>query len=150
MPRFFRRLAEGVFDIEDLTGQTHALARFVGDASRTYGLRPEKVVAVGYSNGANIAGSMLILHPGALAGAILFRPMVPFLPDKLPDLARKPILVLAGSRDAVVPRDETERLASLLKRAGADVTLRWATATHAIADGEVEAGRGWLAAKFPS
>jgi predicted esterase len=149
MPRFFRRLAEGVFDIQDLTDQTHALARFVEGASKAYGFRPDRVVAVGYSNGANIAGSALILHPESLAGAVLFRPMVPFMPESPPRLSRKPILILAGARDDLVPQRETERLASLLKRAGADVTLSWAIATHAIAGDEVTAGKAWLSANFP-
>jgi len=107
------------------------------------------VVAVGYSNGANIAGSALILHPETLAGAVLFRPMVPFVPDTMPQLSGKPILILAGSRDSVVSKDETERLAALLRRAGADVTLNWADATHAISGEEVRVAAGWLAAKFP-
>ncbi len=149
MPRFFRRLAEGVFDIVDLTDQTHALTLFVGAASRAYGFPPDRVVAVGFSNGANIAGSMLILHPAALAGAILIRPMVPFMPDAMPDLSRKPILVLAGKRDALVSREETERLAALLERAGAAVTLRWADATHSITAEEVAAAGEWLSTTFP-
>ena len=149
MPRFFRRLSEGVFDVQDLTDQTHALAKFVAGASKAYGFPPEGVVAVGYSNGANIAGSVLILHPGTLAGAVLIRPMVPFMPEKMPDLSLKPIMVLAGTRDALVPREETERLAGLLRRAGADVNLRWADATHSITGAEVAATREWLSAKFP-
>jgi predicted esterase len=148
MPRFFRRLSEGVFDIADLTEQTHALARFVEGASKAYGFRPDRVVAVGYSNGANIAGSTLILHPGALAGAMLVRPMVPFMPEKMPDLSRKPILVLAATRDSLVPKEETERLAGLLERGGADVSLSWADATHAITAGDVVAGKAWVAEKF--
>ena len=148
MSRFFRRLAEGVFDIEDLTSQTHALARFVADASKTYGFKPDRVVAVGYSNGANIAGSTLILHPEALAGAILIRPMVPFMPETLPNLSRKPILILAGSRDAIVPKEETDKLEKLLKKAGADVTLQWAYATHAISGDEVAAAKAWVAGRF--
>ncbi|HVC27185.1 MAG TPA: alpha/beta hydrolase [Nitrososphaerales archaeon] len=148
MPRFFRRLAEGVFDINDLTEQTHALARFIESASQSYGFSLDRVVAVGFSNGANIAGSMLILHPESLAGAILMRPMVPFMPDTLPDLSRKPILILAGTRDAIVPREETERLSGLLERAGADVALRWAEATHGITGDEVRMGKEWLADKF--
>lgn len=148
MPRFFRRLAEGVFDVQDLTEQTRALARFVGDASKAYGLRADRVVAVGYSNGANIAGSTLILHPEALAGAVLIRPMVPFMPDRMPGLRGKPILVLGGTRDPLVPKAETERLASLLRQAGADVTLRWADASHALAAEEVAAAKAWLSGKF--
>jgi len=149
MPRFFRRLGEGIFDINDLADQTHNLAVFVREASRAYGFDLGRVVAVGYSNGANIAGSALILHPETLAGAVLFRPMVPFVPDAMPQLSRKPILILAGSRDDIVPKDETERLAGLLKRAGADLTLRWADATHGIAGDEVAAAREWLSGTFP-
>ena len=149
MPRFFRRLGEGIFDINDLTEQTHALARFIEDASGRYGFKPDRVVAVGYSNGANIAGSTLILHPGSLAGAVLLRPMVPFMPDVPPDLSGKPILILAGAADAIVTKEETERLASLLGRAGADVTLHWADASHAVTGDEVKAGRVWLTAEFP-
>jgi predicted esterase len=149
MPRFFRRLAEGVFDIGDLTEQTHALVRFVGAAAKSYGLPPDGVVAVGYSNGANIAGSVLILDPGALAGAVLVRPMVPFMPDAMPELSRKPILILAGAHDTMVPREETERLARLLERAGADVKLSWADATHSVSGEEVVVAKEWLSGKFP-
>jgi predicted esterase len=149
MPRFFRRLGEGIFDINDLTDQTHNLAVFVREASEAYGFHLGKVVAVGYSNGANIAGSALILHPETLAGAVLFRPMIPFVPEAMPQLSGKPILILAGSRDSIVPKDETERLASLLRRAGADLTLRWADAAHGITGEEVTAARDWLSAKLP-
>jgi predicted esterase len=149
MPRFFRRLGEGIFDINDLVDQTHNLAVFAKEASRAYGFDLGKVVAVGYSNGANIAGSALILHPETLAGAVLFRPMVPFVPDSMPELSGKPILILAGLRDSIVQKDETDRLAGLLKRAGAEVTLRWADATHGIASDEIAAAREWLSDKFP-
>ena len=150
MPRFFRRLAEGVFDIQDLTLQTHALAKFVAAASKEYKLDPKGVVAVGYSNGANIAGSTLILHPEALAGAVLIRPMVPFMPDSPPDLSGESILILAGKRDSLVPREETERLAGILSRSGADVKVGWAEAAHSITGAEVTEARGWLAVKFPA
>ena len=150
MPRFFKRLGEGIFDINDLTEQTHALAQFIEDSSKAYGFRADRVVAVGYSNGANIAGSALILHPDALAGAVLFRPMVPFMPESLPDLSGKPILILAGTGDSLVRKEETERLAGLLGRAGADVALHWADANHAIASAEVAAAKEWLAAEFPA
>jgi predicted esterase len=149
MPRFFRRLGEGIFDINDLTDQTHNLAVFAREASKAYGFHLGRVIAVGYSNGANIAGSTLILHPEALAGAVLFRPMVPFVPETMPQLSGKPILILAGTRDSIVSRDETERLAALLKRAGADLTLHWADATHGIGGDEVRVAAEWLASKFP-
>jgi len=148
MPRFFRRLGEGIFDLNDLADQTHNLAVFTREASKAYRFALGKVVAVGYSNGANIAGSTLILHPETLAGAVLIRPMVPFVPDTMPQLSRKPILILAGTRDSIVPKEETERLAGLLKRAGADLTLNWADATHGITGDEVRVGKEWLAAKF--
>jgi phospholipase/carboxylesterase len=150
MPRFFRRFSEGVFDVQDMTEQTHTLARFIADASKSYGFPADGVVAVGYSNGANIAGSALILHPDALAGAILIRPMVPFMPERLPDLSGKPILVLAGKRDALVPMEETERLGALLKDAGAELTLSWADATHAITGEEVGRAKDWVSERFPS
>lgn len=148
MPRFFKRMGEGIFDLNDLADQTHNLAVFTREASKAYGFPLGRVVAVGYSNGANIAGSTLILHPETLAGAVLFRPMVPFVPDTMPQLSGKPILILAGSRDSIVPMEETERLAGLLERAGADLTLNWAEATHAITGDEVRVGKEWLAAKF--
>jgi predicted esterase len=148
MPRFFRRLGEGIFDLNDLADQTHNLTVFTREASKAYGFALGKVVAVGYSNGANIAGSTLILHPETLAGAVLIRPMVPFVPDTMPQLSGKPILILAGTRDSIVPKEETERLAGLLKRAGADLTLNWADATHGITGDEVRVGKEWLAAKF--
>ncbi len=98
MPRFFRRLAEGVFDEQDLIFRTHELAGFVEGAARTYNFDPRRVVAVGYSNGANIAGALLLLRPGILAGAALLRPMVPLVPAELPKLDGVPVLISAGMR----------------------------------------------------
>lgn len=150
MPRFFRRLSEGVFDVEDISLQTQSLAQFVLAASKEYRLRADRVVALGYSNAANIAGSTLMLRPDVLAGAILLRPMVPFMPDRMPSLRGKPTFVLAGTRDSIVPREQTERLASLLEGAGADVSLHWADSGHGIGGGEVVAARDWLSDRFPS
>src|SRR5215211_5231691 len=99
MPRFFRRLSEGVFDIEDLKFRTKELADFVEKASKAYGFDLQHVVALGYSNGANIASSLLLLLPGILSAAVLFRPMVPFIPDTLPNLSRKNIFICAGEWD---------------------------------------------------
>ncbi len=144
MPRFFRRLAEGVFDIEDLTRRTHELADFVEAAAGAYGFDPNKVVAVGYSNGANIAASMLLLRPRSLAAAILFHPMVPLEPQVMPDLTSKPVFIGAGQFDPMVPPRETERLAALLKAAGADVTLHWQAGSHALSREEVRAAGSWL------
>src|SRR5262249_47641366 len=109
MPRFFRRLAEGVFDQQDLKIQTESLVRFIESASRAYRLRPDRTVAVGYSNGANIASSVLLTHPNVLAAAVLLRPMVPFVPSTLPDLRRKSLFLAAGRRDGIAGPQETQR-----------------------------------------
>lgn len=144
-PRFFRRLAEGVFDEEDLTNRTHELASFVEQATSEYDLDPKRVFAAGFSNGANIAASLLLLHPGLLAGAILLRAMVPFEPEVPPDLSGTPVYLAAGRSDQMVPAENTERLAELLRGAGAEVTLDWQPGGHGIGRAEVEAARDWLA-----
>src|SRR4026208_1086271 len=146
MPRFFRRLAEGVFDLEDLKTRTNELADFVAAAVRHYHLAADHVVGVGYSNGANIAASMLLLRPELMHAAILFRAMVPLIPDKLPDLSSVHIWIGAGGQDPIVPASETKRLAELLRRAGADVTIRFAEAAHGLTNDDVEAAHHWLGA----
>src|ERR1043165_9348008 len=117
-PRFFRRLAEGVFDLEDLKFRTNELADFVIDASKTYNFDLQHIIAVGYSNGANIAASMLLLRPEILSSAILFRAMVPLVPEKQPDLGSKSIFISAGSFDSIVPASNTKELGQLLRSAG--------------------------------
>ena len=144
MPRFFRRLAEGVFDLEDLRKRTNELADFVEAAAQHYGFASVNVVAVGYSNGANIAASTLLLRPQVLSAAVLFRAMVPLIPDKLPDLSSVRIWIGAGDQDPIVPSSETKRLAELLRRAGADVTIRFAKAGHGLTNDDLEAARHWL------
>jgi len=144
MPRFFRRLAEGVFDVEDLKQRTNELADFVAAAVQHYNLVADCLVAVGYSNGANIAASMLLLRPEILHAAILLRAMVPLVPDNLPDLSPVRIWISAGDQDPIIPKSETERLAQLLRRAGADVTIRFANAAHGLTSAEVETARHWL------
>jgi len=144
MPRFFRRLAEGVFDLEDLKTRTNELADFVAAAVRHYKLAADHIVGVGYSNGANIAASMLLLRPEIMHGAILFRAMVPLNPDTLPDLSSVRVWIGAGDQDPIVPASETERLAQLLRRAGADVTIHFATAGHGLTSDDFEAARHWL------
>ena len=144
MPRFFRRLAEGVFDLDDLRRRTIELAGFVAAAAAHYGFDPRRVVAVGFSNGANIAASLLLLEPGTLGGAILFRAMVPLVPDPLPNIPGTPVLLSNGRLDPLVSAAETERLAALLREAGADVTLAWQQAGHELTEGDIERARGWL------
>jgi phospholipase/carboxylesterase len=145
MPRFFRRLAEGVFDLEDLKYRANELADFVTAAAQHYGFATDPLIALGYSNGANIAASMLLLRPEILSAAVLFRAMVPLIPDTLPDLSSVRVWIGAGDQDPMVPASEAKRLAELLRRAGADVTLRFAKAGHALTNNDLEAARGWLA-----
>jgi predicted esterase len=143
-PRFFRRLAEGVFDLEDLRARTHELADFVGAAVQRYRLAADRIVAAGFSNGANIAASVLLLRPEILVGAVLFRPMVPLVPTPMPTLHGKPVLLAAGRRDPIVSPDETERLQRLLAQAGADVTLHWEQAGHGLTPVDIDAAQAWL------
>jgi phospholipase/carboxylesterase len=144
MPRFFRRLAEGVFDVEDLKFRTAELAEFIDAAANSYGLDREAIVAVGFSNGANIASSLLLSDPQMLSGAILFRAMVPFETDDLPDLSGKRVLISAGQTDPLIPQDQTEVLASMLDSASADVTLKWLPTGHGLTREDVEMAREWL------
>ena len=148
-PRFFRRLAEGVFDHEDLLFRTHELAEFVQAASEEYGFDPSKVVAVGYSNGANVAASTILLHPGLLRAAVLFRAMVPFEPDLTPDLSGMPVFLAAGRMDRMIPPDNTQRLADILLEAGADVDLRWRDTGHPLTYEEVGEAKAWLSEVLP-
>ena len=144
MPRFFRRLAEGVFDLDDLRKRTHELADFVEAASSAYGLGARRPVAVGFSNGANIAASILLLRPGVLGGALLIRPMVPLVPEKLPDLRGVPVQINAGQTDPLVPGPQSEALAKLLGEAGASVDFRWIPGGHALTREDLDAGRSWF------
>lgn len=144
MPRFFRRLAEGVFDIPDLIQRTHELADFVQAASAQYHFDPHNVLAAGYSNGANIAATMLFLRPEILANAALFHPMVPLEPETLPDLSQKKVFIGAGLLDPLVPPANTEQLITLLQQAGAQVTTAWFNGGHTLSHEEVREARAWL------
>jgi phospholipase/carboxylesterase len=143
-PRFFRRLAEGVFDLDDLRRRTDDLAAFVAASSIAYGFDPTYVLAAGYSNGANIAASLLLLRPGVLAGAALFHAMVPLTPDPLPDLAGMPVWLGAGRRDPLIPPAQTQALDALLRQSGAQVTLHWEPGGHQLTAAEVEAAAAWM------
>ncbi|HUR94608.1 MAG TPA: alpha/beta hydrolase [Gemmatimonadales bacterium] len=144
MPRFFRRLAEGVFDLEDLRFRTHELADFVDAARRTYDLGAVPPIAVGFSNGANIAAAALLLRPGTLSGALLLRPMVPLEPDPLPRLDGVPVQINAGTADPIVSPAQSEALAGLLQRAGAAVTIDWIRGGHTLAAQDLELGARFL------
>jgi phospholipase/carboxylesterase len=144
MPRFFRRLAEGVFDLEDLRKRTNELADFVTSASTRYQIDPEKITAVGYSNGANIAASLLLLRPEILSAAILFRAMVPLTPEAEPDLSMTRVLISEGDHDPIVSAAEAGRLSGLLRSAGADVTIRFFQSGHELTADDVNLAREWL------
>jgi predicted esterase len=146
MPRFFRRLAEGVFDLDDLKVQTDELAKFVAGASQKYKFDQHRIVAVGYSNGANIAASTLLMHPRLLAGAVLIRPMVPFRPEVAPDLKDVPVLLAAARSDQIVPPRQTSELAEILTSAGARVTTHWHPGGHELGADDVDAAKNWLSA----
>jgi phospholipase/carboxylesterase/glyoxalase family protein len=144
MPRFFRRFAEGVFDVEDLKARTDELAGFLEAAVTRYKLKNKKLVAVGYSNGANIAASLILLHPHHLAAATLFRPMVPFEPDIVRDFSRLSILIGAGRNDSIVGSDAPQQLAAILDSGGADVSLFWHNGGHELGQDDVDAATVWL------
>jgi phospholipase/carboxylesterase len=143
-PRFFRRLAEGVFDLEDLKFRTNELADFVIDASKAYGFDLQHVISVGYSNGANIAASMLLLRPEILSSAILFRAMVPLVPQTLPDLSDKRIFMSSGLYDPIVSRQQADRLFDLFKKVGANISVSWQESGHELTMDEIRKAREWL------
>ena len=122
MPRFFRRLREGVFDEDDLRRRADELADFVLTASSSYGIEARSLVAVGFSNGANIASALLLLRPEVLSGAVLFAAMVPYAEPPAADLAGVPVIISNGERDPMIPTAMTEQLAEQLRDRGALVT----------------------------
>ena len=145
MARYFRRLSEGVFDLEDVQKRSADLAAFVEEASESYGFDPKRVFAVGYSNGANIAASLLLLHPGVLAGAALFHAMVPIVPERLPNLHGLPVFMGSGRQDTMIPPAQAEELGRMLESAGAEVTAHWEPGGHALNRQEVAAAVEWIA-----
>ncbi|RKP51677.1 alpha/beta hydrolase [Cohnella endophytica] len=150
MPRYFRRLAEGVFDIEDLIFRTGELNDFIDEAAVQYGFDRRNLVAIGYSNGANIAGSLLFHYENSMKGAILHHPMVPLRGVEIPDLSGVPIFIGAGENDPICVPQETEELAGLLKGAGADVAIHWERFGHRLTGTEVNAAAAWFQGRFGS
>jgi phospholipase/carboxylesterase len=143
-PRFFRRLAEGVFDLEDLERRTGELADFIEAAADEYGFSLSSLCAVGYSNGANIAASVLLSRPDVLNAAVLLRAMVPFEPEQPPALNDKRVLISAGREDQMIPRAGTERLARILVAAGAQVELAWQNSSHGLVQGDLVAAERFI------
>lgn len=143
MPRFFRRFGEGVFDLEDVARRADELAAFIGEATAAYGL--PKPVAVGFSNGANVAAAMMLRHPQALAGAALIRAQPTLVPDAPPDLAGTPVLILSGERDPIVSAYDANGLAATLEAAGADLRHETLPAGHSLTQLDVDLLKDWLA-----
>jgi predicted esterase len=146
MPRFFRRLAEGVFDLEDLRFRAGELSEFIRGRVRAEGRDARRVYAVGYSNGANIAAALLLLHPGVLTGAALLHAMVPLEPDSPPNLSGIRVFLSAGQRDPIVPVENSGRLRDLLGGFGAEVSFYSTPGGHELRQAEVDAARDWFAA----
>lgn len=143
MPRFFRRLAEGVFDEKDLIFRTKELNEFLDEAAEKYGFNRDNIIAIGYSNGANIAASLLFHFQNALKGVILHHPMVPRKGIDLPDLSGKNVFIAAGTNDPICSPMESAELESLLKNANAKVELHWENRGHQLTMEEVEAAAKW-------
>jgi phospholipase/carboxylesterase len=142
MPRFFRRLAEGVFDLADLKVRTAELADFIAAARKIYDI--DAPVAVGFSNGANIAAALLLTRPQVLHGAVLLRAMLPFEPEPRPDLAGKPVLLLSGSNDTMISAAGRERLAAVLQAAGADLVYKVLPTGHNLTQNDLNLAAQWL------
>jgi phospholipase/carboxylesterase len=142
MPRFFRRLAEGVFDEADVKARAHELADFITQAREAYGL--EAPVAVGFSNGANIAAAVLMLRPEALAGAVLLRAMVPLSEMPAADLLGKRILMLSGAMDPIIPEENAARLAASLSASGAEVKHETLPVGHGLSQADLSLAKNWF------
>jgi phospholipase/carboxylesterase len=143
MPRFFRRFREGLFDEEDVRSRAGELADFVAEARRAYGLA--QPFALGYSNGANIAAAVLLLHPKTLAGALLLRAMAPMAEPPRPDLSGAPVLILSGFNDPIVPQASAEKLAAALAAAGARVERDDLPAGHGLTQADVTKAKAFYA-----
>lgn len=143
MPRFFRRFAEGVLDEEDVRRRAHELADFIAEARKAYGIEPP--LALGFSNGANIAAALLLLRPEALAGGVLLRAMLPLSDPPQVDLAGKRVLVLSGQMDPMIPAESAARLGTFLGEAGAEVEARSLPIGHGLSQTDVQLAQDWIA-----
>ncbi len=144
MPRFFKRLSEGVFDLEDLRVRTEELAVFIAEAAQHYQFDASNVIAVGYSNGANIATSLLLRHPKVFCGAILLHGQLPFVPEEIPDLTSTNIFASAGQHDPLIRQAQFEEMVGLLRQANANVVTHVHGGGHEIARSEIEAAQAWF------
>ena len=146
MNRFFRRLEEGVFDLEDLLARTEELAEFIAGAKEAYRVANQKLIALGFSNGANIAASLLLQRPDSLNGAVLLRAMTPFMPRENPVLAGKRILMLSGAADPIVPAENAQKLAQLLTESGAQIVHQILPASHQMTQEDLTVTAEWFRA----
>ena len=144
MPRFFRRLSEGVFDLEDLVLRTEELADFIAVARQHYGLQQSQLMVLGFSNGANIAANMLFQRPEAVDGAMLLRAMVTKPLENLPDLSAKSVLMLSGLMDPIIPMDNSKALAEFFEKAGADIIFTAKPVTHGLVQSDIQDMKAWL------
>lgn len=140
-PRFFRRLSPGVFDEDDMRLRAQELVEFLSK------FQTKNLWALGYSNGANIAAALMLLHPGVLKGAVLLRPMTPLTPDPLPDLIGTHVLIQAGDEDALTTPENTKGLARLLSSCGSKVEVRWMDAGHDLGPGDFQAAKEFLSVR---
>jgi phospholipase/carboxylesterase len=150
MPRYFRRIAEGVFDEKDLRERAAEMSAFLGEARKEYKLESAKTILCGYSNGANIAASLFLLHPDELAGGILFRPMLPLHVDHPSELPGIPLYMASGRNDPLVPVESVLALEKCFRESGAEVTLHWSDEGHRPASHEFSEARNWLTQHFPA
>jgi phospholipase/carboxylesterase len=148
MPRFFRRLAEGVFDEEDLIFRTKELHEFLDKAAKEHGFDRSNIMAFGYSNGANIAASLLFHYNDSLKGASLHHPMVPLRGIQMPNLSEVPVFIAAGKNDPICPAAESEELDELLRGAGAKTTVHWEMNGHTLTGSEVAVAADWYRSQF--
>ena len=146
--RWFARFSPGVLDEEDIVLRSGELAAFVSAAARRHGVNNGAIWAVGFSNGANMAAAMLLLHSEVFAGAVLLRPILPLRPEHTPDLGGLPVYIAAGARDTMIPRHSTEALVKLLVASGADVTAEWVEADHGLLREEIDQVRIWLSGRL--
>lgn len=143
-PRFFRRLAEGVFEPAEVRARAEELAAFVRAATGRYELDPRRVFALGYSNGANIASSVMLIDPDVIRAAILLRPMLVFEPPEENDLTGAAVFISAGRVDPIVPTASVEKLVTLFQARGAEVSLKWQLGGHNLVPSEMKEAEEWL------
>lgn len=144
MPRFFKRHSEGVFDLDDLRARSADLAVFIRDAARIYNIESNEFIAAGYSNGANIASSVIFSYPGLISKAALFHPMIPFVPETEPDLSNLQVLITAGTNDPIVTKQETQDLSDMYERFGARVSIFWHDMGHSLTREELYRTKAFL------